>query len=106
MTIVNVSKLNTTNYDDFISSGIALVDVKAEWCGPCKVIGPIIDELSSEYPSVKFGKIDSDESTEKVRELGVRNIPTLLIYKDGVIVERSVGMSSKTQLIEMIDKHL
>ena len=106
MTIINVTKLNTENFDEFTSDGLALVDVKAEWCGPCKVISPIIDELSSEYSNVRFGKIDSDESTDKVRELGVRNIPTLLLYKDGKIVERHVGMVSKQQIKDLIDKNL
>lgn len=106
MTTVNVSKLNTTNYDQFVSEGISLVDVKAEWCTPCKTLSTIIDELSSEYNNVKFGKIDSDESSDKVRELGVRNIPTILLYKDGKIVERNVGMISKTQLKELIDNQL
>lgn len=106
MTIVNVSKLNDVNYDQFVSEGVALVDVKAEWCNPCKALSTIIDELSSEYTNVKFGKIDSDESIDKVRELGVRNIPTLLLYKDGKIVERNVGMISKSHLKELIDGHL
>jgi thioredoxin 1 len=107
MLIINITELNETNYEGFISEGISLVDVWAPWCGPCKTISPIIDELSDEYrEQVSFGKLNADDNLEKVRELGVRNIPTIMIYKDGQIVERNTGAISKNQLKELIDKHL
>jgi thioredoxin 1 len=107
MIIINTVKLNDTNYDEVVSSGLTLVDVFADWCGPCKVISPIIDELSSDYQGqVVFGKLNVDEAKDKTTELGVRNIPTILIYKDGQIVERNTGAVSKNQLKELIDKHL
>ena len=107
MIIINTVKLNDNNYDEFVSSGLTLVDVFADWCGPCKVISPIIDELSSDYQGqVVFGKLNVDEAPEKTTELGVRNIPTILVYKDGQIVERNTGAISKNQLKELIDKHL
>ena len=107
MIIINTVKLNENNYDEVVSSGLTLVDVFADWCGPCKVISPIIDELSSDYQGqVVFGKLNVDEAKDKTTELGVRNIPTILIYKDGQIVERNTGAVSKNQLKELIDKHL
>lgn len=107
MIIINTVKLNDNNYDEVVSSGLTLVDVFADWCGPCKVISPIIDELSSDYQGqVVFGKLNVDEAKDKTTELGVRNIPTILIYKDGQIVERNTGAVSKNQLKELIDKHL
>ena len=107
MLIINVTELNETNYKGFISEGISLVDVWAPWCRPCKTISPIIDELSDEYrEQVSFCKLNADDNSEKVRELGVRNIPTIMIYKDGQIVERNTGAISKNQLKELIDKHL
>jgi thioredoxin 1 len=107
MLIINITELNETNYEGFTSEGISLVDVWAPWCGPCKTISPIIDELSDEYrEQVSFGKLNADDNLEKVRELGVRNIPTIMIYKDGQIVERNTGAISKNQLKELIDKHL
>lgn len=105
MMIVNVTELNDNNFDGFISDGISLVDVWAPWCGPCRMISPIIDELSSEYKDVKFGKLNADDNSETVSKLGVRNIPTILIYKDGQVVERTVGMTSKNQLKDLIDNH-
>jgi len=107
MIIINTVKLNDNNYDEVVSSGLTLVDVFADWCGPCKVISPIIDELSGDYQGqVVFGKLNVDEAKDKTTELGVRNIPTILIYKDGQIVERKTGAISKNQLKELIDKHL
>ena len=107
MLIINITELNETNYEGFTSEGISLVDVWAPWCRPCKTISPIIDELSDEYrEQVSFGKLNADDNSEKVRELGVRNIPTIMIYKDGQIVERNTGAISKNQLKELIDKHL
>ena len=105
MMIVNVTELNDNNFDEFISDGISLVDIYAPWCGPCKIISPIIDELSSEYKDVKFGKLNTDDNSETVSKLSVRNIPTILIYKDGQVVERTVGMKSKNQLKDLIDNH-
>jgi thioredoxin 1 len=107
MIIVNTVKLNSDNFEDFKNSGLALVDIYASWCGPCKVISPIIDELSDEYRGkVTFGKLDADENTEIVQQLGVRNIPTLLLYKDGELIEKSTGAITKIKLKELIDNHL
>lgn len=107
MLIVNVLELNNDNYTEHTSTGLTVVDIKANWCGPCKVLSPIIDELSDEYrDKLVFGKLDADDSSETVKILGIRNIPTILIYKDGQIVERNTGAISKNQLKELIDKHL
>jgi thioredoxin 1 len=95
-----------SNYKEFTSTGVALIDIWAPWCGPCKIVGPIIDSLSNEYDNVKIGKLNADENSETPQQLGVRSIPTILIYKDGEIVERHVGGASKDQLKSLIDKHL
>ena len=105
--IAYITELNEQNYKSFTENGLALVDVFAEWCGPCKVIGPIVDQISSEYHGrLSVGKLDADGARELISELGVRNIPTLLLYKDGEIVERNTGMVSKEKIEELISNHL
>ncbi len=84
-----------------------MVDVWAEWCGPCKLIGPIIDQISVDFKSkLSVGKLDADVNRDIVKELGIRNIPTILLYKDGVIINKSVGAITKEKLTEMINEHI
>lgn len=105
--IAYITELNEQNYKSFIENGLVLVDIKADWCTPCKVIGPIVDQLSSEYVGkLSVGKLDADGARELISELGVRNIPTILIYKDGEIVERNTGMITKVKIEELINNHL
>lgn len=99
-------KVTESTYSDFTSDGTVLLDIKTEWCGPCKALSPIIDELANEYTNVRIGKMDADENKSIVQELGVRSIPTILIFKDGQIVEKHIGSATKAQLKSLIDKHL
>ncbi len=91
------------NFKEFVSKGVSLVDLYADWCGPCKQLTPIIDELSNENDNI--GKLNVDDNPVTMKELGVRNIPTILIYKDGVQVDKHVGMTQKSVLQELLDKH-
>ena len=99
-------KVTDSTYANFTENGVVLVDFWAPWCRPCLMLGPIVEELSNEYDNVKIGKIDVDENPETSQQLGIRSIPTILIYKDGQIVEKHVGGASKAQLKSLIDKHL
>lgn len=84
-----------------------LVDFWAAWCGPCKMIAPILDELSTEYAGrLKICKVDVDVNPETPAKFNVRGIPTLILFKDGNIEATKVGALSKTQLIEFIDASL
>lgn len=105
--VAYVTELNENNYDEFVSDGLVLVDVWATWCGPCKMISPIIDEISSDYLNkLRVGKLDADANRDKVLSLNIKNIPTILLYKDGEVVERSTGAITKGKLVELLSKYV
>ena len=89
------------------SNAPVLVDYWAEWCGPCKMIAPILDEVASEYADkLKIAKLDVDQNAETAQKYGIRSIPCLMLFKDGDIVATQVGALSKSQLSEFIDQNL
>jgi thioredoxin 1 len=101
---VNIVELNSENFDSEIQTGLVFIDAFAEWCGPCKVVAPIIETLADEYVGkVKFGGLDTDKSQDIAARYGIRSIPTFLFLKDGVEVNRMVGASSKKKYVEAIE---
>jgi thioredoxin 1 len=99
-------KITDSNFEGLISDGITLIDFKAPWCTPCTTLSPIIDEISNEYPNVKVGKMDVDENSTIPMKLGIKSIPTIIIYKNGEIMERKTGSISKQQIKSMLDAQL
>ena len=97
--------ITNENYAELMASGKpAVIDFWAEWCGPCRTIAPIVDELSEEYADrVNIGKCDVDSSDDVVALYRVRNIPTLVFIKDGQVVDKHVGAISKNDLQAKID---
>ncbi|NLI72779.1 MAG: thioredoxin [Bacteroidales bacterium] len=93
------------NIKEAIESGKpVVVDFWAEWCGPCRLIGPIIEELAEEYAGkVEIGKMNVDENVDTPNEYGIRNIPTVLFFKDGEVVDKQVGASQKAVFKTKID---
>ena len=96
------------NFNEILNEGKPLVlDFWAEWCGPCRMVGPIIDELASEYEGrVVIGKVDVDENNEVSTQFGIRNIPTVLFFKEGQLIDKQIGAASKATYIEKIEQLL
>ncbi len=101
------TKITEKNFDEFLNQNEkpVLLDFYADWCGPCQVIKPIIDELANDFKDKAIiGKVDVDESAELANKFGVRSIPTLLLIKNGEVVERKVGVVPKAELADLLNR--
>ncbi len=99
-------EFNDSNFDELVMSSDkpVLVDFWAEWCGPCRMVGPIVEELAGEYDGkAVIGKVNVDENQEVAAKFGIRNIPTLLVFKNGEIVDKQVGVASKNALAQKLE---
>jgi thioredoxin 1 len=98
-------QLTDGNIKEIINSGQPVViDFWAEWCGPCRMVGPIVEELAKEYEGkVVIGKMDVDENVDTPQEFGIRNIPTILFFKDGKVVDKQIGATQKAVLAAKIE---
>ena len=98
-----VEHLNDSNFAEKTLSGVVLVDFFATWCGPCKMLSPVIEEIGDECDgSFAVYKIDIDEAEDTVMELGIMSVPTLIIFKDGAEAERLIGVLPKAAILDAV----
>jgi thioredoxin 1 len=105
----NIVTLSDASFEQDVinADGPILVDFWAEWCGPCKMIAPILSEIATEYEGkVTIGKLNIDENSATPPKFGIRGIPTLLLFKDGAVSATKVGALSKAQLTEFLDANI
>ena len=106
--MTNTIELNKENFTETVGSNKpVLVDYWAEWCGPCKMVAPILEEVASDMSDkLTIGKVDVDENQELAAQLNIMSIPTLVLFKDGEVVDQVIGALSKSQLLSFLEQHL
>jgi len=103
----DIITLTTGNFVDETSKGIVMVDFWATWCMPCKAMAPVIEEIASQTKGkVKVGKVDIDKNGRLANQFGIQSIPTVMIFKDGQLMETFVGVQSKAALVNALSKYV
>ena len=95
--------VSSSEFDNEIKNGIVFVDFYADWCGPCKMMTPIIEEIEKEFSNIKFIKVNVDESEDIAMRYGIMSIPTFYLFKDGQVSKKVVGGHSKQEMIDFIN---
>ena len=108
MSSENIVTLTATNFDEETKAGSPiLVDFWAEWCGPCRMVAPILEQLAKDYAGkARVGKVNVDDHSGLASRYGVMSIPTLLLFKQGKVVEQYIGSTTRDVLAKLLDKHL
>ena len=99
MKIITESEFDTT-----INEGLTLVDFFADWCGPCKMLGPILERLDEEYPDVNFVKVNVDDNMDLAEKYGIMSIPAVYVFKNGEVLNKMVGFTDETGVKKFIDE--
>ena len=95
---------NNNNFQDHVAEGTVILDFYADWCAPCRMIGPVLEQISEEHSDIKVVKVDVDNNIELANQFGVRGIPALFVLKDGKTVAQRAGFMPKAALVDWIKK--
>lgn len=101
-----MEKLQNNNFDEKIAKGIVLVDFYADWCGPCKMLSSVLEELKESYPQVHFYQVNVDEERALAKQYGVMSIPCVLLFKEGSLVSTTMGYSPKPMMENFLQRAL
>lgn len=100
-----IKHADLNNFDAVINDDLVLVDFYATWCGPCKMLSPVLEEIANERSNISIVKVDIDESSDLARKYGVMAVPTLILFKNGKEISKQTGFMSKDMLIDWINKN-
>ena len=105
---MSVLQITKDNFEELVvkNKKVVLLDFWAPWCGPCRMVSPIVDQIAEETTAFAVGKINVDEEPELAKQFGVMSIPTLVVVKNGQVVRQEVGAKPKPQIIAMVEAHL
>lgn len=101
---MEIIKADSNNFNDLVKEGKILVDFYATWCGPCKMLSPVLEEISTDRSDVKIIKVDVDECEDIARQLGIMSIPTMIVFKDGKIMDKKIGFSQKEEITSWLEQ--
>lgn len=104
MLIMTVEEVTSENFDEFVSNGNVIIDFSADWCGPCKMLGPQFFQASEDVNDVKFGKVNVDKARDLASRFQVMSIPTIIFFKDKEQVERISGGLSSGEIVKRVEK--
>ena len=96
---------NESNFNEMTGKGLVLVDFFATWCGPCKMLGPVLEDMASDRDSIDIVKVDIDESMNLARQYGIMSVPTLVLFKDGQVVAQTSGFQPQESIQQFIDNN-
>ena len=103
----NTIQINYPNFEDVLANSTVLVDFWAEWCAPCKMLDPILEQVATELQGrVKIGKVNVDDNRTIANKYGIMNIPTMILFMDGKKIHQIVGVQTKERIIHVLNKHL
>ena len=102
---MSITHLTNNSFDNEIKDGKVLVDFYAEWCGPCKMIAPLLEEISEERTDIKIIKVNVDEFSDLAQKYGIMSIPTMIIFNNGKEVNKSIGFMPKDEILNFIDNN-
>ena len=103
---MSVLSIDSAQFNDSIKDGVSVVDFYADWCGPCRMLGPVLEEISEEIKDVKFFRMNVDDNADIAQQFGINSIPYVGLFKDGSLVDQQVGFVPKPALAAFVQKNL